>query len=151
MATVLLRRHILLPALLSAAVMYLFSWLWHGLALRDLEELTIPHTLYFSLAGLVYLALGFILTFAVHTSIQHEWISLKQGFPLAASLIGTVAGFFVYLVIFVLGMSFAKSGMVHVVVDVLWQMFEQGLGGLAVSLGIIYDMHRRYLEAERAG
>jgi hypothetical protein len=58
-------------------------------------------------------------------------------------------GFFVYLVIFVLGISFAKHGMVHVLVDVLWQMFEQGVGGLAVSLGIIYDMRQSYLEAEQ--
>ncbi len=130
--------------------MFLTSWLWHGLALRDLEDLKIPLTLYFSLAGLVYILLGFGLTFAVHTSIQNEWISLKRGFPFTSSLLGMALGFVVYLVIFVLGMSFTKGGMVHVVADVLWQMVEQGLGGLSVSLGIIYDMHRRYLEAERA-
>ena len=55
-----------------------------------------------------------------------------------------------YLVIFVLGMSFAKHDVVHVAVDVIWQMFEQSLGGLAVSLGIIYDMRERFLEQERA-
>jgi hypothetical protein len=38
---------------------------------------------------------------------------------------------------------------VHVLVDVLWQMVEQGIGGLAVSLGIIYDLHQRFLEQER--
>jgi hypothetical protein len=37
-----------------------------------------------------------------------------------------------------------------VVVDILWQMVEQGLGGLIVSLGLIYDMHRSFLESERA-
>lgn len=144
-----MRRHILLPTLLSAAVMYLVSWLWHGLALTDLEELTIPTTLYFVLAGIVYLVLGLGLTFGIHIAIEHEWISLKRGFPWTSSLAGAALGFFVYLVIFVMGMSFTKSGMVHVVVDVLWQMLEQGLGGLAVSLGIIYDMHQRYLESEK--
>jgi hypothetical protein len=38
----------------------------------------------------------------------------------------------------------------HVVADILWQMIEQGMGGLAVSLGIIYDMHKSFLEQERA-
>lgn len=130
--------------------MFVLSWLWHGLALTDLEELRIPKALYFCLAGLVYLVLGFGLTFAIHTAIAHEWISLKRGFPFTSTLLGAALGFCVYLVIFVLGMSFTKSGMVHVVVDVLWQMLEQGIGGLAVSLGIIYDMHQRYLESERA-
>ncbi|MBL7950977.1 MAG: hypothetical protein JNM62_04600 [Flavobacteriales bacterium] len=146
----LLRRHILLPALLSATVMYALSWLWHGLALTDLEEMTIPKPLYFTLAGLVYLILGSGLTFMIHTAILHEWISLKRAFPLTSALLGAVAGFVVYLLIFVLGMSFVKGGMLHVVVDVLWQMLEQGVGGLCVSLGIIYDMHKRYLETERA-
>jgi len=130
--------------------MFLLSWVWHGLALTDLEELAIPKVLYFCLAGLVYLVLGFGLTIGVHKAIEHEWISLKNGLPLSSMMIGAAAGFFVYLMIFVLGMSFAKSGMVHVLVDVLWQMLEQGLGGLSVSLGIIYDMHQRYLDTERS-
>ncbi len=130
--------------------MYLLSWVWHGLALTDLEELSIPKPLYFGLAALVYLILGFGITFIIHTAIQHEWVSLKRGFPLSGLLIGAATGFFVYLIIFVMGMSFAKSGAVHVAADVLWQMLEQGMGGLVVSLGIIYDMHQRYLDAERS-
>jgi len=147
---VLFRRHIIVPSLLAAAVMYLISWLWHGLALTDLEEISIPLTLYFSLAAVVYIILGLGMTFIVHTAILHEWISLKNGFPFTSMLIGAAIGFCVYLVIFVLGMSFTKGGMVHVIADVIWQMVEQGVGGLMVSLGIIYDMHKRYLEAERA-
>jgi TRAP-type mannitol/chloroaromatic compound transport system permease small subunit len=64
-------------------------------------------------------------------------------------LLAAAVGFFVYLLIFVLGMSFAKQGMMHVVVDILWQMFEQSMGGLMVSLGMIYDMHKRFLDQER--
>ncbi len=146
----LMRRHIVLPALLSALLMFGMSYVWHGLALTDLQELKIPLTLYFVLALLVYLVLGLVLTLVVHKAIQYEWISLKGAFPFMAALIGTVAGFFVYLVIFVLGMTFTKHGMMHVVVDILWQMVEQGLGGLAVSLGIIYDMHKRFMDQERA-
>lgn len=130
--------------------MYLLSWVWHGMALTDLEEMTIPKPLYFTLAGLVYLVLGFGLTFGVHTAILHEWISLKRAFLLTSTLLGAAVGFFVYLLIFVLGMSFVSGGMVHVIADVLWQILEQGVGGFCVSLGIINDMHRRYLEAERA-
>ncbi|MCC6540650.1 MAG: hypothetical protein IT225_00365 [Flavobacteriales bacterium] len=139
-----------MPALLSAVVMFLVSWLWHGVALTDLDEIRIPMGLYFSLAGLVYLILGFGMTFAVHTAVMYEWISLKRAFPLASMLLGAALGFVVYLVIFVLGMSFTRGGMVHVVADVIWQMVEQGMGGLMVSVGIIYDMHKRFIESERA-
>ena len=146
----LVRRHILLPTLLSALVMFLLSWVWHGLALTDLQELKIPKALYFTLAALVYLVIGLGMTLGIHQAVHIEWVSLKRAFPLTSMLIGGAVGFFVYLVIFVLGMSFANSGMMHVLVDVLWQMVEQGMGGLAVSLAIIYDMHKSYLEAERS-
>ena len=129
--------------------MFGLSYVWHGLALTDLEELKIPLTLYFLLAFLVYLVLGLILTLVIHKAIQYEWISLKRAFPFYSALVGAAAGFFVYLVIFILGMTFTKHGMMHIVVDILWQMVEQALGGLAVSLGIIYDLHRQFMEQER--
>ncbi|MBK7945003.1 MAG: hypothetical protein IPJ85_06715 [Flavobacteriales bacterium] len=145
-----LRRHILFPWLLSSSVMYGLSYVWHGLILNDLADLRIPMTLYFILAAVVYLVLGLGLTIGVHKAIQYEWVSLKGAFPFVSMLMAAVVGFFVYLVIFVLGMSFAKSGAVHVVVDALWQMVEQAVGGLMVSLGIIFDMHKRFMEQERA-
>ena len=145
----LLKRYILAPWLFSTVVMYLASFLWHGVALTDLQELAIPRTLYFVLAAMVYLVIGLALTIGIHKAIEYEWVSLKHGFPFLSAVCGAAVGFFVYLVIFVLGMSFAKNGMVHVLVDVFWQMFEQGLGGLAVSLGIIYDLRQTYLESEQ--
>ncbi len=129
--------------------MFGLSYLWHGVMLKDLEELHVPLGLYLFLAALVYLVIGTGLTLFTHKAIEHEWISLKHGFPFKCLLFGTIAGFFVYLVVFVLGFSFAKHGMVHVVADVIWQMVEQGLGGLAVSGGIIYDLHKRFLEEEQ--
>lgn len=145
-----LSRFILLPLLLSAAVMYGLSYLWHGVILSDMQDLTIPKGLYLSLAAVVYLVLGLVLTIGTHKAVQYEWISLKRAFPFMAMLFAAVVGFFVYLLIFVLGMSFAKHGMAHIVVDIIWQMIEQAIGGLMVSLGIIYDMHQRFLEQERA-
>lgn len=130
--------------------MFALSYVWHGIALKDLEELRIPLTLYTVLAGMVYLVIGFGLTIAVHKGIEYEFISLKGPFPLTSFGIGAVAGFIVYLMIFVLGLSFADRGLMHILADSLWQMFEQGLGGLMVSLGIIYDLHQRFLEQERS-
>ena len=130
--------------------MYGLSYVWHGLILRDLDELKVPLGLYLGLSALVYTIVGIVITVLVHEAIRHEWISLKRAFPLSSMLVGAVVGFVVYLLVFILGMSFAGSQTMHIVVDVLWQMLEQALGGLMVSLGIIYDMHRTFLEHERA-
>lgn len=128
--------------------MFILSYVWHGIALRDLAELRIPLTLYLILAAFVYLVIGMALAIGVDKAIVHKVISLQSGFPLKAMGLGALVGFVVYLMVFILGMSFAKHTVVHVVVDVLWQMLEQGLGGLCVSFGIIYDLHKTHLEME---
>lgn len=129
--------------------MYVISYVWHGVVLTDLDEIHVPVALYLILAGLAYLIIGLGMTVAVHQAILHEWISLKRGFPLMSMLLGAAIGFVVYLLVFIFGVSFAKHGLEHVLVDILWQMVEQALGGLMVSLGIIYDLHRNFLEAEK--
>ncbi len=146
----LLQRRILVPWIASTLVMYGLSFLWHGIALNDLRELRIPMGLYVALSAVVYLVIGLGSTFAMHQAIQHQWIGIRQGFPFKGLLLGAILGFLVYLVALIFGMSFTDRKVVHMLVDVLWQMVEQGLGGLMVSLGIIYDLHQGFLENERA-
>ena len=146
----LLQRRILVPWIASTLVMYGLSFLWHGIALNDLRELRIPMGLYVALSAVVYVVIGLGTTFAMHQAIQHQWIGIRQGFPFKGLLLGAVLGFLVYLVALIFGMSFTDRKVVHMLVDVLWQMVEQGLGGLMVSLGIIYDLHQGFLENERA-
>jgi hypothetical protein len=130
--------------------MYGLSLLWHGLALNDLRELKMPMALYVVLSATVYIILGLGITFAMHQAIVYQWIGIRQGFPGKGLLLGAMLGFVVYLIALILGMSFTDSKVMHMLVDVLWQMVEQGMGGLMVSLGIIYDLHQNFLENERA-
>ncbi len=130
--------------------MYTLSYAWHGLFLQDLVDLKVPLTLYLVLAAVVYLLIGLLLTLAAHKAIELEFISLKGAFPMKTTMLGGVFGFFVFLLLFILGMSFTKNEVTHILADALWQMFEQGIGGLGVSLGIIYDLHQTFLEQERA-
>lgn len=130
--------------------MFGVSALWHGLALTDLNELKVNLNTYFVLSGLAYLIIGLGLSLLIRLFILREWISLKWGFPWKAMVIGASSGIFVYFVIFATGLSFASHGIEHVVVDILWQVLEQGIGGLMVSVGIIYDLHRSFMESEQA-
>ena len=95
----LFSRRYLLPWLISAIVMFGLSYLWHGLLLRDLQELKVPLGLYLGLSGLVYLVVGLVITVLVHEAIRHEWISLKRAFPLNSMLVGAVVGFVVVVAI----------------------------------------------------
>jgi len=63
------------------------------------------------------------------------------GIKLKGSLMGMALGFFIYLIAFVFGVSFKGSGFQHIVVDFIWQMIEQGVGGSVVSA--VYLLARR--------
>ncbi|MEO8733770.1 MAG: hypothetical protein ABI373_05530 [Flavobacteriales bacterium] len=130
--------------------MFALSYIWHGLALTDLNELRMPLTRYLAITGAAYVLVGLIICLAIRVCLMRGWVSLKRGFPAASMLVGAMIGHVVYLLVFVLGLSFAGHELRHVVVDVLWQMFEQAIGGLVVSLGMIYGMHRSFMEAEHA-
>lgn len=147
---ILLKRSILFPWLLSAVVMFGISALWHGVALTDLSEMKIGMNTYFMLSAGAYLIIALALVLFIRLCIVREWISLKSGFPWKAMGIGAVAGIIVFLVILLSGLSFASHGFQHMVVDMLWQVLEQAIGGLMVSLGVIYDLHRLFMEAEQA-
>lgn len=126
------------------------SYVWHGVALTDVAELRMSGLKYAGVSAVVYLVLAMVLTWTVHFFLGREWINLKGAFPLKAVVLGAVFGAGVYLLVLFTGLSFADHGVHHVVVDLIWQVVEQSVGGLMVGLGIVYDLHRSFMEAERA-
>jgi hypothetical protein len=106
--------------------------------------------IYLMVAAVVYLVVGLLLTFAVHRAIDRGWISLKGPFPVKAMILGAGAGVVVFIAFYASGVSFTKHDPLHILADLSWQVFEQAMGGLGVSLGIIHDLHQSFLEQEKA-
>ncbi len=131
----MLKKRFLLSWLLSSILMFALSIFWHGVILNDLKFIPQPHSLFYSLAGLAYIVIGFTITFVF------TYLSMGIGIKLKGSLMGIALGFFIYLIAFVLGVSFKGAGTQHIVVDFLWQMIEQGIGGGIV--GSVYALARR--------
>lgn len=119
--------------IVSAVFMYGISYVWHGVVLNDLARLTYPKDVFLSLAALAYLCFGFALAIAIH------FIQIKKSKVTRGLLFGVPLGLFVYLIAFVFGISFNGSfKMNHVIMDVTWQVIEQGLGG--VVGGFVYSL-----------
>jgi len=131
----MLKKRFLLSWLLSSILMFALSMFWHGFILNDLKFIPQPHSLFYSLAALAYIVIGFTITFVF------TYLSMGIGIKLKGSLMGIALGFFIYLIAFVLGVSFKGAGTQHIVVDFLWQMIEQGVGGGIV--GSVYALARR--------
>lgn len=111
----------------SLLSMISLSYLWHGVILNDLRHVNYPHWYFFLLLLLVYSIVSFIMTMGFNYSNNN-----KNG-PFKGFLGGAAFGFFLYLVAFTLGVSFKSGETKHVVVDFVWQMIEQGIGGLMVA------------------
>ncbi|MEM9052803.1 MAG: hypothetical protein AAGC47_12190, partial [Bacteroidota bacterium] len=106
-----------------------------GLLLNDLIHSPRPHYLFFGIALLTYIGIGFVLTFVFN------YLSMGIGVKMKGGFMGIALGFFIYLIAFVFGISFKGSGTEHVIVDFIWQMIEQGIGGGVI--GFVYAMAKR--------
>ncbi len=143
-------RKTLLAWLLSSIVMYGFSYLWHAYLLTDLQDVEYPLPLFLILGGIVYLLIGGALFGLLNYLVNNKLITFDNKFPWKAMCLGAILGFSVYLITFILGLSFNPHGVEHILVDFLWQMFEQAMGGLVVALAFIYDARKSQLEFEGA-
>ncbi|NND94140.1 MAG: hypothetical protein HKN45_04695, partial [Flavobacteriales bacterium] len=106
--------------------MFGLSYLWHGVLLNDYIHIKYPMWLYFLLSGIVYLVIGLVMTYLYH-------YTHTKNVKYKGALIGAALGFFIYLIAFVLGVSFNQPSFSHIVVDFIWQMLEQGIGGSVVG------------------
>lgn len=131
-------RQFILMIAICATLMYLLSYLWHGVLLNDYVNIRIPMWLYFSLSAVVYLIISFVL------NLLYRYLHIND-MSARGLMIGASLGFFIYLIAFVLGVSFSHSSASHIAVDFFWQMIEQGIGG--ASLGLMYGLYR---DAKRA-
>ncbi len=123
----------------SAAVMFALSYVWHGVLLNDYANIRIPMWLYFLLSSIVYVLIGLVISllfrYTYIPEIKHRGL-----------LIGASLGFFIYMIAFVLGVSYSQSSVSHIAVDFVWQMIEQGIGG--VSVGLCYRLISDYERAK---
>jgi hypothetical protein len=124
--------------ILSALVMFIMSYSWHGVILNDFANVAYPLPFFLTMLGLVYVIIGFGLT-ALFTFVN---IERRQLFTRVA--VGSAIGFFIYLIAFTLGVSFKAGGaMQHTMIDFLWQMLEQGTGAMFINAVFVLAKRRQ--------
>lgn len=107
--------------------MLTLSYVWHGVVLNDLRNVDYPSWYFFLLLLLVYSFIAFVITMAFN------YINPSKSLVTKGFIGGSAFGFFLYLVAFTLGVSFKSGETKHIVVDFVWQMIEQGIGGMVVA------------------
>lgn len=113
--------------LLSTFFMLVLSFIWHGLVLNDFRNISYNFQFFIALTTLVYLLIGFIL------NVLLNYLKFDENGFGKRMMLGAAFGFFIYLIVFTMGISYHHRGLEHVVIDFSWQMIEQGFGALVVS------------------
>jgi len=119
--------------IISALLMFLLSYVWHGIFLTDLSRLNYPKELFLTFAAFVYLIIGFVITKVTEFKIFHKHFKRKPIFR--GLLAGLGCGFALFLISNVVGVSFSTgSRLENMLLDFVWQLIEQGVGGLSVGI-----------------
>jgi len=129
----MLTKRFFISWLLSSLLMFLLSYVWHGIFLTDLSRLSYPKALFLFFAAIVYLMIGFIVTKAMDFKIFDKHLKRK---PVLRGLIaGACCGIAFFMIATVVGVSFSTgSKLENMILDITWQLIEQGMGGLVVGI-----------------
>lgn len=118
--------------ILSSILMFAVSYLWHGIVLNDFERISYPFEVYLVSAGVVYLVIGFLMSriFIAEFLDRYAEKAVPRGL-----LTGVALGVIVFMSTLVFGVSFSSfADPKFLALDLIWQVVEQTVGGLAVGL-----------------
>lgn len=124
--------------------LYGISYLWHGILLNDLSRVSYSINVFLMIVAVVYFVVAFFLTFLTHFLTQFGKNEVRRGI-----LVGMPMGLFIYLIAFVFGISFYSNPTLgHIVLDLSWQVVEQGLGGFVaggiLSISAVVSSHKAF-------
>ncbi len=118
--------------ILSAVLMYVAFYFWHGVFLNDLNRISFSKALFLGLAALVYLVISFILYRTYESKLLAKYITQPV---LRGVVSGAFLGFFLFAIVTVLGISLTKDvNITYILADCGWQLVEQVIGGVVIGL-----------------
>lgn len=131
--------------IIVAVLMFSLSYLWHGLLLNDFDRIAYPQPTFLTLAAVAYLFIGLIVVVA-NLFIEQQNVK-EPKYILRGLYTGALCGLFIYLIAFVLGISFNSSPKPeYILFDLSWQIVEQAAGGVICGwiFNIFFIRNRAY-------
>jgi H+/Cl- antiporter ClcA len=129
--------------IVSSLAMFVLFYIWHGAFLNDFSRLNYPKEIFLIIAGLTYVFIGFVVVRFYETKLLEKLFFHK---PLLKGVVkGALCGFIFFLIATVVGVSFnTGSDLKNMALDLAWQLFEQGIGGLVAGLLYASAEHRLF-------
>jgi hypothetical protein len=125
-------KRFLISWIVTSVAMFILSYAWHGIILNDFSRLPYPKEIFLLFAAFTYLIIGFVVVKVFDSKVFEDFFHHKLF--LKGLIKGTFCGFMFFIVASVVGVSFnTGSGIKNLLIDLVWQMFEQGVGGCVVA------------------
>lgn len=142
---------LLLPVLLSSGIMFFASYIWHAAVLNDLADLGVHKAHYLLMSALGYVFMAVLLTFLARYLIDSGIIDRKDPPISHIMFMGLLVGVALGVAVHAMSLPFrGRFDAMHMLVDLGWQIAEQGLGGVFAGVGIFFHAVRLRLEREGA-
>ncbi len=130
--------------IVGAVIMYSLFYLWHGVFLNDFKKINFPLTWLLIFTSVAYITISF-LTFLVFESKPLKNI---YNFFVRGLVAGALVGFVIFIVSTVVTISISRHlTPEHLMLDCIWQITEQTIGGLSMALIKVLITHHQHEEA----
>jgi len=130
--------------ILGSVLMYALFYMWHGIFLNDFKKITFPFSWLIIFTSIAYITISFVL-YAVYESKPMKNV---YNFFLRGALSGVLVGFIIFVVSTVVTISISRNlSAQHLMLDCVWQMAEQSIGGLFLGVVKVFVIDVRHEEA----
>jgi len=115
--------------ILTALVMFLLFYCWHGVFLNDLKRIQFPLAWFITFAAFTYLILGAGMFFLYESRLMKGF----KNFVTRGALCGLITGLAVFMMATIVNISLTKHlSLSHLIIDCSWQITEQVLGAMVI-------------------
>lgn len=115
----------------SAIVMFSLFYIWHGIFLNDFKRIQFPLTWFVTFAAFTYLLFGAGIYFLYESHLMKK----IRNFLVRGLICGAIAGFSLFMIATIVNISLTRHLSVqHLMMDCIWQMSEQIVGGMVIVL-----------------
>lgn len=111
--------------------MFSLFYTWHGVFLNDFKRIHFPLGWFVLFAAITYLILGAVITVVFESELMRKIRNLF----IRGLVCGALAGFTLFMITTIINISLTRNQSIqHLMMDCIWQIFEQIVGAMVVTL-----------------
>jgi len=115
--------------------MFALFYIWHGVFLNDFKRIHFPMGWFVAFAAVTYLILGAVIYLVFESELMRKIYNLF----IRGLVCGAIAGLALFMITTIINISLTRNQSIeHLLMDCIWQISEQIVGAMVVTLMKIF-------------